>query len=318
MVPTRFVGGPGPSRSVGKETNMAGGTVTFQAQNPARSGDKSTYIGFDAKGHKVQKQAGWANCTAFVAAMGAEFDSGVRITGTQVRKESTEPVPDSNSPGLNLSQVKAVLAKHGVRMDVRCPIDFDHLDELRRDGHAIALQVDYSPFLGQPFAGSKDFDDGHIVLWLPNDNVFDPLDDGRFKGIAKAPVRIPRATLRKAAGMLETDAKTHATVGLGRAYAGVFHQKHPSGVVPQTTPAKGFEGPAATDFRVVVDVAFVRSSARGVPGKANVVGRMRRGDMVNVFATTRLGQSVGGSRVWHQVDRRATRFMHSSVIDPIG
>ena len=65
---------------------MAGGSVTFQAQNPAISGDHSTYV----NKHGDTVKSGWANCTAFVAAMGAEFDSGVKITGTQVRKESNE------------------------------------------------------------------------------------------------------------------------------------------------------------------------------------------------------------------------------------
>ena len=49
-------------------------SVTFQSQNPIKSGDHSTYV--DARGRK--KYVSWANCTAYVAAMGAEFNSGVQ------------------------------------------------------------------------------------------------------------------------------------------------------------------------------------------------------------------------------------------------
>jgi hypothetical protein len=292
---------------------VAGGSVTFQAQNPAKSGDRSTYV----NRHGVRVFTGWSNCTAFVAAMGAEFDSGVRITGTQVRRESSEPKPDPQSPGLNLSQVRAVLREHGVRMDVQAPIDFDDLDELRQAGHAIALQIDYTPFLGTTFAGSKTFKDGHIVLWLPNGDVYDPLHDGRARGIAKAPVRIPRDVLREAAGTLETNAATHRRVGLGRAYAGIFHTRHPVPTPGKVTRTFGAQKPRADDFVVVVPMALVRTAPSGVPGKANVVGRRRHGERVAVFGTTARGQRVAGSRVWHQVDRAGTRFMHSSVIDPV-
>jgi hypothetical protein len=292
---------------------VAGGSVSFQAQNPAKSGDRSTYR--NAKGHTVF--TGWSNCTAFVAAMGAEFDSGVRLTGTQVRRESSEPRPDPASPGLNLSQVRAVLKAHGVRMDVQTPIDFDDLDELREAGHAIALQIDYTPFLGTKFAGSKTFKDGHIVLWLPNGDVYDPLHDGRARGIAKAPVRVPRDVLREAAGTLETNAASHRKVGLGRAYAGIFHTRHPVSRPAQVTRTFGAVKPPAIDFAVVVPTALVRTAPGGVPGKGNVVGRRRRGERVAVFGTTSRGQRVAGSRVWHQVDRAGTRFMHSSVIDPV-
>jgi len=294
---------------------MAGGTVTFQAQNPAISGDPSTYV--DSKGRT--KKVGWTNCTAFVAAMGAEFDNGLRITGTQIRAESSEPSPDPGSPGLNLTQVAAVLRNHGLRLDVETPIAFDDLDELRVAGHAIALQLGYGPIQHTVFSGDPKFSDGHIVLWLPSGDVFDPLDDGRRQGIARAPVQIPREILRQAAGSLALS-RTR-TVGLGRAYAGIFPTPHPgSGVVPPEPPPVTLQFGATTagagEYRVTVPVALVRSGPSGVPQKANVVGRRARGARVQVFGTSDLGQSVAGSRRWHQVDRAGTQFMHSSVIAP--
>ena len=175
---------------------MAGGSVTFQPQNPAKSGDTSTYRNANGQIRKT----GWSNCTAFVAAMGAEFDSGVRITGTQVRKESSEPIPDPEVAGPQPeSRSGTCSATMGSRIDVETPIDFDDLDDLRLAGHAIGLQLGYGPILHTPFSGSKTFKDGHIVLWLPSGDVYDPLDDGR-QGLAKAPVRIPREILRQAAG----------------------------------------------------------------------------------------------------------------------
>jgi hypothetical protein len=299
---------------------VAGGTVTFQAQNPAISGDRSTHL--NARGVRVK--SGWSNCTAFVAAMGAQFDSGVRLTGTQVRKQSNEPVPDSRSPGLSLSQVAAVLKRHGIRIDVQTPIDFDRLDVFRRAGHAIALQLSYAPIRHTKFTGDPAFDGGHIVLWLPNGDVYDPLNDHRRPGIARAPVRMPASLLRQAAGNLIVNA-AGGRVGVGRAYAAIFPTVHRPGQKPGTKPPKprppslafGAKKPHGTEFRVVVPIALVRTKPGGVPGKGNVVGRLRRGARVPVFGTTSQGQRVGGSRVWHQVDRAGRRFMHSSVIDPI-
>lgn len=299
---------------------MAGGSVTFQAQNPARSGDKSTFL--DAKGRR--KFVGWTNCTAFVAAMGAEFDSGVRLTGTQVRRESSEPVPDPASPGLNLTQVRAVLARHGVAIDVETPIDFEDLDELRLAGHAIGLQLGYGPIRRTEFSGSPKFEGGHIVLWLPSGDVYDPLNDGRKVGTFKAagaPVRIPTKLLREAAGSLVLDAKTGRTVGLGRAFAAIFPHRHPAnGAQPAAPPVTfrfGATARGAGEYRVTVQTALVRSSPGGVPGQANRVTRRSKGARVSVVGTTSRGQSVGGSRVWHQVNRPGTQFMHSSVIDPV-
>jgi hypothetical protein len=301
---------------------MAGGSVSFQAQNPAKSGDKSTYI--NAEGKKAL--VGWTNCTAFVAAMGAEFDSGVRLTGTQIRQESDEPVPKAASPGLNLKQVAAVLRRHGVTMDVQTPIDFDDLDDLRLAGHAIGLQLSYAPIQKTAFSGDPKFDGGHIVLWLPSGEVFDPLDDARRTGIARAPVRIPRDILRLAAGSLLLNKATGRTVGLGKAYAGIFPTHHPVGgaaTVPQPAPppivfAFGATAAGAGEYRVTVPSALVRSSPGGVPKRVNVVGRRPRGGVVRVVGSTSRGQKVGGSPVWHQVNRAGTQFMHSSVIDPAG
>ena len=307
---------------------MAGGSVTFQAQNPARSGDKSTFI--DAKGKR--RLIGWTNCTAFVAAMGAEFDAGVHLTGTQVRQESNEPIPDPNSPGLSLTQVGAVLRRHGVTISVDTPIDFDDLDDLRQSGHAIGLQLSYRPIQNTIFSGDRAFHDGHIVLWLPNGQVYDPLDDHRRADIAQAPVTIPTHLLREAAGGLVLNRASGKTVGIGKAYAAVFPTRHPVngqaadnghvGPAPVMPPQPvvltfGSEPIGRGEYAVVVSAALIRSSPGGVPGRANVVGRRLRGSRVRVFGSTRRGQQVGGSRLWHQVNRAGTQFMHSSVIDPV-
>jgi len=293
-------------------------SVTFQSQNPRKSGDLSTYV--DASGRK--RFVSWANCTAYVAAMGAEFDSGVRLTGAQVRLESSEPVPDPASPGLNLSQVARVLRGHGIRLNVQTPISFEDLDELRQAGHAIALQLSYAPLQHTKYSGDPNFSGGHIVLWLPSGDVYDPLDDGRRPGIATAPVRIPAPLLRQAAGELVLNARGR-TVGIGRAYAGIFPTRHPVNEATQAAPESpvrltyGSEASRTGSYVVVVRTALVRSSPGGVPGRRNVVDRKRLGALVDVVGTTRRGQRVGGSRMWHQVNRAGTRFMHSSVIRPV-
>jgi hypothetical protein len=214
-----------------------------------------------------------------------------------------------------------VLRSHGVTIDIETPIDFDDLDDLRVAGHAIGLQLGYKPIQRTEFTGDPKFEDGHIVLWLPSGDVYDPLADGRRAGIARAPVRIPRQILREAAGSLLLNRSPQRVVGLGRAYAGIFPTRHPASGASPPVAAAAFEfgatPSAAGEYRVRVGVALVRSGPRGVPGKANVVARRVRGARVRVFGTTDQGQRVGGSRVWHQVDRAGTQFMHSSVIAPV-
>jgi hypothetical protein len=219
--------------------------------------------------------------------------------------------------------VRAVLRNHGVTIDVETPIDFEDLDDLRQAGHAIGLQLGYGPIRRTDFSGSPTFEGGHIVLWLPSGDVYDPLNDGRKVGTFKAagaPIRIPTKLLREAAGSLVLDAKTGRPVGLGRAYAAIFPHRFPAnGAPPPTAPPTfrfGATASGAGEFRVTVKTALVRSSPAGVPGQANVVARRSKGARVGVVGTTSRGQSVGGSRVWHQVNRAGTQFMHSSVIDP--
>jgi hypothetical protein len=132
---------------------------------------------------------------------------------------------------------------------------------------------------------------------------------------------VPKRLLREAAGSLLLDRQTGRTVGAGRAYAGVFPTRHPATGADGGRAVRLTFGSTAAGtglYEVVVSTAFVRSSPGGVPGRANVVDRKRRGALVRVFGTTRRGQRVGGSRTWHQVNRAGTRFMHSSVIDPVG
>ena len=120
---------------------------------------------------------------------------------------------------------------------MQTPISFGDLDELRLAGHAIALQLSYASLQHTKYSGDPNFGGGHIVLWLPSGDVYDPLDDGRRPGIAKAPVRIPRRLLRQAAGELVLNARGK-TVGIGKAYAGIFPKRHPANETGgRTTPS---------------------------------------------------------------------------------
>jgi hypothetical protein len=87
--------------------------------------------------------------------------------------------------------------------------------------------------------------------------------------------------------------------------------------MPATVLTFGSEPIGRGEYSVKVATALIRSSPGSVPGRANVVGRRLRGSRVRVFGSTRRGQQVGGSRLWHQVNRAGTQFMHSSVIDPV-
>ena len=90
------------------------------------------------------------DCTAYGAAFRADAHSlgAVRVSGRSVRLHSDEPVPDRDSPGLNLGQVDASLIDltHG-RVDLDTRVQSRSLTrvELRRrvvDGRFMGLSVD--------------------------------------------------------------------------------------------------------------------------------------------------------------------------------
>jgi hypothetical protein len=183
----------------------------FQAQNPAISHDPN----------------GWVNCTAYAAAMAADFDTcgKVYMTGQRVRALSDERTPDPRSPGLNLAQVDDALRRMGVDLDTRYRLPWDTFAARINAGQGAVLQINTRPLLSTPYRATAGAI-GHAIFVPPGWGVMDPAADGRGIGRgnyheydAKA---YPRDLLRRAAGELvlghEADG-TPIVLGLGRVFA---------------------------------------------------------------------------------------------------
>jgi len=179
----------------------------FQAQNPAISGDRY----------------GWVNCTAYAAAMAADFDScgTVRVSGERIRALSDERTPDPRSPGLNLAQVDDALRRMGVDLDTRYRLPWDTFAARINAGQGAVLQISTGPLLSTTYRATAGAI-GHAIFVPPGWGVMDPAADGRGSYHLYDGKAYPRDLVRRAAGGLVLGHEADGTpiiLGLGRVYA---------------------------------------------------------------------------------------------------
>jgi len=84
------------------------------------------------------------DCTAYSAAMAIDRATlgGTEVSGKQVRLASNEPVPDPDSPGLNLSQIVAVAFRWHVELENRTGAPWSAVTAALREGRGVILQGD--------------------------------------------------------------------------------------------------------------------------------------------------------------------------------
>ena len=149
--------------------------------------------------------------------------------------------------------------------------------------------------------------------------VFDPLADGRRRGIATSPMWIPAGIVREFAGKLDLRSKSERAakrprrpLWLGRATYGVTDVVACGGkVVPGVRLRKGAlleNGRAGRDRAVRVAVARMRERPTTT---SDIVGRKRAGDTFRAFQRIK-GQRVAGDSIWFG-DRTNARWMHRSL-----
>ncbi len=174
----------------------------FQPQNPAISGDRY----------------GWVNCTAYAAAMAADFDTcgKVGLTGERVRSLSDEPIPDKQSPGLNLRQVDDALNRYGVDLETRYRLPWADFARRINKGEGAILQGSTGPFLSTKFRSTAG-DINHAIYVPPGWGAIDPAADGRQSYHRYDGAPYPEDLLRRFAGRLEL--VPNVRLGLGLVYA---------------------------------------------------------------------------------------------------
>lgn len=187
-------------------------TPTFQAQDPMISG----YI------------YGWDSCTAFAGAMAASFDRQVRLlcTGAQVRRNSSEPVPDPRSPGLNLAQIDASLRDGwNVDLDVHYRMPWADFERQINAGRGGILQGWYAPIADSQYDAGNGFRGNHAVFVPPGWGAMDPLASGKGSLYQYAGAPYPLPMLREYAGRLNVAPSGYSALGLGLVYAAMTRDR---------------------------------------------------------------------------------------------
>lgn len=127
--------------------------------------------------------------------------------GRTIRLQSSEPVPDPKSPGLNLQQVQRVaLIHYNVYLEVHTGINavgWTTYEARRADGQGVIIQLSYGPIADSPYdAFDSRFRGGHAMFETVH-ATYDPGADGRRPGIWKYDGRVyPRDLMKRAAGAL--------------------------------------------------------------------------------------------------------------------
>lgn len=146
------------------------------------------------------------DCTAWAEAYAIEYHTlGQRkTTGRKVRLLSNEPIPDKDSPGLNLAQVDAVGTDHfGTNLDVRYAYDFDEWYDRQAEGQGSQLQGYYAAIADSRFDAGNGFRRNHDMFVVPGLIVMDPLANGRYTGCYKFHGEAyPKTLLKEFAGQL--------------------------------------------------------------------------------------------------------------------
>ena len=149
---------------------------------------------------------GGYDCTAWSTsgAIAHATQGKVLTTGTYIRKHSSEPIPDPQSPGLNLVQTAAVAKTLGVYMDVRIgskAVPWAEYERRRLDDQGAIIQVGYGPIADSKYDAGGGFRGNHATF--ENRKTYEPLADGRRSGIWKYDGRLyERSLMARAAAKL--------------------------------------------------------------------------------------------------------------------
>jgi hypothetical protein len=167
---------------------------------------------------------GSVDCTAHSASNAIDHATcGAKDPGGRtIRLQSSEPVPDPNSPGLNLSQVAAVAANHyGVNLDIRIgsrKVSWADYERRRKAGQGAVIQVNYGPIADSKYDAGRGFRGGHAMFESIH-ATYDPLADGRASGVFRHNGTVyDREIMKRAAGGLITASSSQGVVRVGYGY----------------------------------------------------------------------------------------------------
>ena len=277
--------------------------------------------------HPIGSRLGGVNCNPSAGATLVDFVTcgAKRTTGAAVRELTKD-----NEGGTVLSTVVAAL-RRGFAIDIDIDTaSFDRVVKALNSGRGVTLCGSSIVTRGTRFQASEKFDGNH--QWALTDTrkgeggrleilVFDPLADGRRRGIATSPMWIPANIVRDFAGRLDLRSKAEKAakrprrpLGVGRATYGLTEVVACAGKavpVPRVRLRPGaslMNGQAGRDRVVRVAVARIRERPTTT---SDIAGRKRAGDTFRAFQRIK-GQRVAGDQIWLG-DRTGERWMHTSL-----
>ena len=244
-----------------------------------------------------------------------------RTTGAEVRRLTGDTVG-----GTNLAQVDAAVNKLGVNLDVRTPTSVANFDNELHAGRGAVLQGAESATKGTKWQASETFGGNHAWWvneargwrlvsgsWTPAEYlVYDPLADGRRKGIARSPFWLPRSYLLTFARRLDIGSRL---LGPGLVYAGFTRDTEPhfhgafGGVATRPFPDRTR---AVAPKGKRVNVHF-----RPDTKSATVISTLADGDLFIAYQKTNQGEAFRGSRIWYG-DHQGSRWVHESRLSHEG
>lgn len=163
------------------------------------------------------------DCTAWAAsrAIGHATCGATVPSGRTVRLMSNEPIPDPNSPGLNLPQVQAVAADFGVFLDVHVgyrKVTFAEYERRRKAGQGCIIQVSYGPIADSKYDAGRGFRGGHAIFESLHATV-DSLADGRAAGVFRYDGTVyTRSVMENAAGSLVIGSAGPGPIRVGQGF----------------------------------------------------------------------------------------------------
>ncbi|HET9757679.1 MAG TPA: hypothetical protein VFP66_14325 [Candidatus Limnocylindrales bacterium] len=277
--------------------------------------------------HPTGSRLGGVNCNPTAGATLVAFVTcgAKRTTGAAIRE-----LTNDTEGGTVLSTVVAALRRgFGVDIDVDTG-SFERIIKALDSRRGVTLSGSSIATRGTRFQASETFDGNH--QWALTDIrtgdggrreilVFDPLADGRRRGIAISPMWIPAAIVREFAGKLDLRSKAEKAakrprrpLGMGRATYGLTEIVACGGKavpVPRVRLRAGaslVHGQAGRDRVVGVAIARIRERPTTT---SDIVGRKRAGDTFRAFQRIK-GQRVAGAPIWLG-DRTGERWMHASL-----
>lgn len=150
------------------------------------------------------------NCSAYSCAMALERATmgGLLITGRQVRARSNEPIPDPQSPGLNIGQLCQVARGLYVQLYDRRGEPWNEIIDALREQRGVILQGDYDQFPAG-VSCQLSFRGDHAIYLNHLDNLTNPTKAWMQDPLCRSGKYVPLPVLRAYADKLARSQGTY-------------------------------------------------------------------------------------------------------------